>query len=395
MSEARTEPPAAARERLPTAGPGDAPRTGARRAAGTRSSRALARGIGALALLVVPQVVALHLLLHVAGPGLHPKAILNTLRQVTPTLALLLAGGTVARLGYEARRGRLRSYAQTLRDPAWIAASAALLLAGSLTVHAYTYLKLMVPLVHPRIFDGALWTLDRWLLFGLSPNVFLLTLFSEPPLLRGIDWTYARFYYPVLLGFFAFFLPLRSNRLRFAIASGFAGLWLAGSWLYVLVPSLGPCYQFSALWESAREFLPISHLTQVRLMDNYTKVLRIPEGMSAGAINAAFGVAAFPSLHVASQLYVALWTRRLAPRLGFVLLLTVGVLYVGSVVTGWHYMIDSVAGLAMAWGAYRISARAWGLDGFRRGAGRPAAAPALPAPRWPRGGRRRPRSSRE
>ncbi|HVR28716.1 MAG TPA: phosphatase PAP2 family protein, partial [Thermoanaerobaculia bacterium] len=340
-----------------------------------RTTRSLARGTGVLALLILPQIVALHVLLHFAGPGLHPKAILNTLRQVVPTLVVILVAGVALRCAYEAWRGGERRFLSDIATPQWIAASGVLVLCGGLTVHAYCYLKLMVPLVHPRMFDGALWTLDRWLLFGLSPNVFLLTLFAEPALLRAIDWMYAFLYYPVLLAFLAFFLSLRSNRLRFAMASGFAGLWLVGSWLYVLVPSLGPAYHFSALWDASREFLPISHLTQVRLMDNYTKVLRIPEGMSPSAINAAMGIAAFPSLHVASQLYVALWTRRLVPRLGFLLLLTVGAFYVGSVVTGWHYMIDSVAGLLMAWAAYVITTRAWGLSGWRK------RAPARPLPR--------------
>src|SRR5262249_26055266 len=81
-------------------------------------------------------------------------------------------------------------------------------------------------------------------------------------------------------------------------------------------------------------------------------------------INPSLGIAAFPSLHVASQLYSALWVRRLAPTLGFVLLLTVGVLFVGSIVTGWHYLIDSVAGLVLAGAAHRLWARAWGLAGW-------------------------------
>jgi hypothetical protein len=321
---------------------------------------------GKLAALVAVQLAAVHLVLHLFGPGLHPRAVLATMRQVTPAFAQLFAVGLVLRCACEAVRGRLRPFLRELRTPRWIAGSAALLLLGALVVHGYSWLKMLVPLVHADTFDAELWTIDRFLFLGLSPNVFLLTLFSEPPLLRGIDWAYARLYYPVLLGFLAFFLPLRSNRLRFAIAGGFAGMWFAGAWLYVLFPSLGPCYAFSALWDASREFMPISHRTQLQLMTNYAKVLQVPQGMPASELNAAFGIAAFPSLHVASQLYAALWVRRLAPRLGFVLLLTVGVLVVGSVVTGWHYLIDAVAGLAMAWGAYRLSARAWGLERWRR-----------------------------
>jgi PAP2 superfamily protein len=322
--------------------------------------------VAALAILIGSQVIALHVAMHLGGPGLHPKTILSSVRQITPKLLMVLAAGVAARAIYELLRGRLRSYLRGVATPSWLLGSAALALAAGLTVHAYAYLKLMVPLAHQASFDPLLWMIDRWLLFGLSPNVFFLTLFHEPPLLRALDWSYAAFFYPVLAGFLVFFLSLRSNRLRFAIASGFAGLWLAGAWLYLLVPSLGPCYAFSALWDASREFLPISHLTQIRLMDHYSKLLGVKQGMAPNSINPALGIAAFPSLHVASQLYAALWVRRLEPWLGFALLLTVGVLFVGSIVTGWHYMIDSVAGLAMAWGAYRLSARAWGLEGWRK-----------------------------
>ncbi len=124
----------------------------------------------------------------------------------------------------------------------------------------------------------------------------------------------------------------------------------------------------SAVWEKTRDLMVVSHLTQVRLMDNYVKVLRLGEGVWSG-VNPSLGIAAFPSLHVGSQLYAALWVRRLAPWLGFILLLTVGILFVGSIVTGWHYLVDSLAGLLMAWAAYRLSARAWGLERWRRGAG--------------------------
>jgi hypothetical protein len=222
----------------------------------------------------------------------------------------------------------------------------------------------MIPLVNRASFDQILWNADRWLMLGLSPSVFLLALFSDPRLLRAIDWSYAQLYYPVLLAFLAFFLSLRSNRLRFAIASGFVGLWLGGAWLYLAFPSLGPCYVMSAVWDRSRELLATSHLTQIQLMENYVNVLRLPEGAAVN-IKPSLGIAAFPSLHVASQLYAALWVRRLSPMFGFVLFLTVGVIFVGSIVTGWHYLIDSLAGLVMAWGAYRLSASAWGLAGWR------------------------------
>ena len=77
-------------------------------------------------------------------------------------------------------------------------------------------------------------------------------------------------------------------------------------------------------------------------MTNYQHVLRNE------AVNVFLGIAAFPSLHVAFEFLVWLWVRRVW-RAGAILyaIFTV-IIFLGSVVTGWHYLIDSLAGLALA-----------------------------------------------
>jgi len=327
--------------------------------------RTLWRVAVSLVAIEIANVLAVHGVFLLGTVGLELRAVITSVRQILPTFSLLMLAGVAARFGFEAWRGRGRRYARTVASPAWLLGSAVLLLCGGLTVHGYSYLKLMVPLVHKASFDALFWDVDRYLLLGLSPSVFLLELFDRPWLLRAIDWSYVRLYYPVLLAFLAFFLSFRSNRLRFCIAGGFVGLWLSGSWLYLAFPSLGPCYAMSTVWDRFQQYMPFSHETQVRLMMNYVNVLRIAEGVWDG-VKIPFGVAAFPSLHVGSQFYSALWVRRLAPRLGFYVMLTVPVMFVGSIVTGWHYMIDSVAGLVMAWAAYRLATRASGLERWRR-----------------------------
>ena len=55
------------------------------------------------------------------------------------------------------------------------------------------------------------------------------------------------------------------------------------------------------------------------------------------------GVAAFPSMHVAFQTFVALWVRRFSPRVSLFFFLLLTATFLGSIVTGWHYLIDSLA----------------------------------------------------
>ena len=64
------------------------------------------------------------------------------------------------------------------------------------------------------------------------------------------------------------------------------------------------------------------------------------------------GIAAFPSLHVGFQTYVFLWMRRLWTSGEVLFGIFVVVIFLGSMITGWHYFIDGVAGAALALGCY-------------------------------------------
>src|SRR5260370_40179023 len=95
------------------------------------------------------------------------------------------------------------------------------------------WIKLTVPLFPPRLFDQALWDLDRHLFFGLSPNIFFLDLFSNRPVLRAIDWSYASiFLYSTVIAF-TFFLSAPGRRLRIAFITGNCVMWIAGAGLYM------------------------------------------------------------------------------------------------------------------------------------------------------------------
>jgi len=64
------------------------------------------------------------------------------------------------------------------------------------------------------------------------------------------------------------------------------------------------------------------------------------------------GIAAFPSLHVAFEFLVWLWLRRVWRAGAMLFAIFTVLIFLGSVVTGWHYLIDALAGLALAFVAY-------------------------------------------
>lgn len=283
-----------------------------------------------------------------------------TLADVTPSLAgvFLLQAliGAGIRLAFAARKGTLRELLAVYRSRQWISDTLRLTVFTALWMHTYGWIKLMIPALHPRLFDQQLWNLDRAICFGYSPNLFLLTIFSAPPLLRTIDWTYAYVFFTSLNIAVIFFASAPERRLRIAFMNSTVLLWLAGAWLYVAVPSLGPAYRFPEVWLPLTALLDRTQTFQRLLMSNYDAVLATLHGAHV-PINILFGVAAFPSLHVGFQTLLFLWMRRLTNWGGLVFGIFAGFIFIGSIVTGWHYMIDGVAGAVLAYGCYAAAQR--------------------------------------
>jgi hypothetical protein len=264
--------------------------------------------------------------------------------------------GAGIRLAFAARRGNARELLATYRSKDWIVDTFRLAVFGGLWAHTYSWIKLATPMLHPRLFDQQLWNLDRILCFGFSPNIFFLTLFSKPEALQAIDWIYA-------IGFLAsvnvigtYFASVPEKHVRIAFMNSNALLWLVGAWLYVAVPSLGPAYRFPEVWLPMARLLQRTQHFQRLLMSNYRALLSAPQ-RTPQAINILFGVAAFPSLHVAFQVLAFLWMRRLTKWGGIVFGSFAIFIFIGSIVTGWHYLIDGIAGAALAWMCYAASQR--------------------------------------
>jgi hypothetical protein len=212
-----------------------------------------------------------------------------------------------------------------------------------------------VPLLHHRLYDETFWNIDRTLFFGFSPNVFFLDLFSHPLALRAVDWTYANVFLASLFIGGAVVFSSPDPKLRIGFVNANATMWLIGSWLYLAFPTLGPAYRFPEVWLPLAQSLPQTQFLQRLLMTNYQNFLHIAE--RPAPVSLLLGIGAFPSLHTAYEFLLFLWLRgvsRWARLLFAVFTLTI---FIGSIVTGWHYMVDAVAGVVLAGGCYWIFSR--------------------------------------
>lgn len=299
-------------------------------------------------ILAITNLVAVHLFL--ARTGMAPPfgEFIDTLATYVPQFLILIALGIAVRTVRATFSGALGPWLARLRRWRWWIETLRLTLAIGLVLHAYAFVKVLLPLATSRQADALLWEIDRALLFGHSPSVLFLELFSGPTSLRLVDWTYEHLFQWSLYGAIAFGLSSPSNRLRVALTSAMSWLWVCGGWLYYTLPSLGPIYAFPEIWAAHEQYLIRSRHLQSELLRNFTNVLHTARTGQPRPIHIMYGIAAFPSLHVAFQSFLALFAARAAPRWTLTATLIAGTIFLGSVVTGWHYLVDAVAGVIMA-----------------------------------------------
>ena len=272
-------------------------------------------------------------------------------RIILPPLLILTPVGMVLVLVWETVRSRSREGAfaclRAWRSRAWLTGTLRIWLAVLLTTHAYMWLKLFTPFLNGALCDATIWRLEERLFLGYSPNLFILELFRDPGVLCAVDWSYPRLFRAGVYLTMAVFPALPSNRLRYDCTASFVLLWTLGGWLHVLLPAMGPCFWAPSAWGPYADQLKESAATQAALLRNYKELL-VYRFSSQLSINPLYGVGAIPSMHNASQALLAFWAMRLSRPAGLLCWGTVVVIFFGSVITGWHYLIDAVAGILLA-----------------------------------------------
>ncbi len=302
-----------------------------------------------MAVLVQAEAIALW----IRSGGFEAQLAAGTLRYAVVILAHLAAAMAlrvaVTTLGVPGWRLALDGARRAPAD--WPLTVAVLTVLAS----AYTWGKLMIPHLNPRLWDGGLAALDRALCLGVNPNEVAFTIFAEGPrwAALALDRYYAAFV-PTMLAGAAWFLTDTPARRR-AFLAGFATLWSVGLWLYIAVPALGPAYAFRDFLTRIPGVFPLAAAAQEALMANYMRVLDLGAGPRA-LIAPTLGIAAMPSLHVATHFLLFLWALRTGSLLRTVFLVMTLLTLLGSVATEWHYLVDGLAGLALAVPAAGVAA---------------------------------------
>ncbi len=235
-------------------------------------------------------------------------------------------------------------------DTAWF------LLALSVTLTAHFFVKISIHAINSRLFDVTLATYDRALSLGGNPAVFLSSLCaSHPWVLHSMDVLYTPIYFGVyltLVPVLALLLPRRTQRLTFAIA--YLLIWILGALLYLAFPSWGPVFTEHRAFLSALSHMPLTSAVQNELAMELDGLLSNPYGPRPTRYG---GVAAFPSLHLAVVTVFAWCIRPLGRLASVVALMLVLGMTVGSLITGYHYLSDGLAGVILGVGCCLLGRR--------------------------------------
>lgn len=217
------------------------------------------------------------------------------------------------------------------------------LLAYHLVYFCYHNLKSWDVLNAPR--DDALTRVDRALFLGHSPAVLLHSALGEHWAAYALVLVYESFPTLVTIAFVA--AVVFADRLRdgMVFLASAIWVWILGVGTYYLVPSLGPFANVP------QDFAGLPHTivtrTQALYLGQRADLLADPSAHDAFA-----QVSAFASLHVGVTTVILLMVayyrlRRTALVLAVYLALTV----VATIYLGWHFVVDDVAGLAIAVGS--------------------------------------------
>jgi hypothetical protein len=249
-------------------------------------------------------------------------------------------------------RRTFRAISLTVRER-WtrrrLAGAGSVLLAYHVVYFCYHNLKSWDVFNQPQ--DETLLAWDRWLFLGHSPAVLLHQMLGQHVAAYVLLVVYESFSTLVSISFVA--AVVFADRLRdgAVFIASMLWVWILGVASYYVIPSLGP------FWSSPHEFDGLPHTmvqdTQAQYLDQRAELLAHPHASGSFA-----QVSAFASLHVGVTCVIVLMASYYGLRVTTrVLTVFLGATILATVYLGWHFALDDLAGLAIAWVSVQLGRR--------------------------------------
>ncbi|WP_310961170.1 phosphatase PAP2 family protein [Nocardioides terrisoli] len=190
--------------------------------------------------------------------------------------------------------------------------------------------------------DSILLHWDKVIFFGHSPAVLLHDLFGQHVAAWVLWAIYEAFGIPETVGPVAAIVFVERLRDGFVFIAAGMWVWILGVGSYYLIPTLGP------FWSAPKDFAGLAHTPiqddQAHLLVQRAHLLAHPHAADSWA-----AVSAFASLHIGVTALVLLMASyyRLRRTTIVMLVFLIGTAF-ATVYWGWHFAVDDVAGLIIA-----------------------------------------------
>ncbi len=206
------------------------------------------------------------------------------------------------------------------------------------------------PIWNGRLFDAWLIRADRWL-FGADPTLWIMR-WASPPLTETLQIAYTAFY--VLLLVVGAELYRKADRRRFHDWVFFCafGFYLSYA-CYFALPAIGPRFTLHDYRDLDRALPGLWLTPALRAFVNGGGM--VPSGATNAAAAAQALRDAFPSGHTMMTLGAIAWAWRDRLRSRWIVSAIGGLLIVATLYLQYHYVVDLVAGAALAAVALRFS----------------------------------------
>ncbi|WP_119299718.1 phosphatase PAP2 family protein [Dongia deserti] len=223
---------------------------------------------------------------------------------------------------------------------------------------AFTITKTLIGIKLGFTWDDYFAELDR-VIFGTDPWRYTHAVFGTEMGSKFLQFWYVGWGVPV-----AFSMPLvvvlagREHAAKFLLAM-FLTWAMAGLCLAALFASAGPCFagEFNPVLKE--RFAPLNDQLTLLLKDGPIQMTQhyLAKYWNAKVAVKGGGISAFPSVHVAvAVLYViASWRK---PLLRYASLFFAMTIWIGSIHFGYHYAVDGIASVGIAYAAWTIASKA-------------------------------------
>jgi hypothetical protein len=140
-------------------------------------------------------------------------------------------------------------------------------------------------------------------------------------------------------------------------------MWIGvGSVMAFLLPAAGPCF-YQPLVGPAPEFMALMDklATDQAALGSPLSALTFQDRLLSlhglGPLTGGAGISAMPSVHNGLAILFAFAAFRIGRKAGWAMTIYAVLIWIGSIHLGWHYAIDGIASLPLAWGIWIAAGR--------------------------------------